>query len=138
MESNVLKSADLKATKKRQLILATLEEAAEPLTAEDIYLRTASEMHMSISTIYRALGLLTERGVLLKSPSQDGKIYYQLNGAAHKHVIVCRLCDKAAPLEDCPIEIFEREIMRKTGYRITGHSLEFIGICPECAQKNNK
>ena len=25
---------------------------------------------------------------------------------------------------------------KKTGFRITGHSLEFTGLCPECSKKN--
>ena len=66
----MIRSADLKTTKKRQLILSTLEKAKSPLTAEDIYRETINDIHMSVSTIYRALGLLAEKGVLLK-PGSD-------------------------------------------------------------------
>lgn len=138
MSSNMIKSADLKTTKKRQLILSTIEKSKSPLTAEDIYRKTINDIHMSVSTIYRALGLLAEKGVLLKNLSQDGKIYYQINNQSHKHTLVCTICNKSIPIDECPLEVFEEEIIKKTGYIITGHSLEFTGICPECAMKREK
>ncbi len=73
MNENVLKSSDLKKTKRRMAILIILEKSAVPMTAEDIYSIVVKDVHMSLSTTYRTLGTLSEKGILLKNLSQDGK-----------------------------------------------------------------
>ena len=34
------------------------------------------------------------------------------------------------------LDISEEDLEAKTGFRITGHTLEFSGICPECRKSN--
>jgi Fur family ferric uptake transcriptional regulator len=135
MKTEKLKDLDLKTTKKRMIILSILEKQACPLTAVEIYEYASKQIHMDLSTIYRTLSILTEKKVLLKNLSQDGKSYYQLNNHLHKHTIVCTLCNKVTPIDDCPLKEFEKQLCKYTNYTITGHSLEFTGICPDCAKK---
>ena len=49
---------------------------------------------------------------------------------------VCNLCGKVIPVDTCPLSELEETLQQKTGFRITGHSLEFTGLCPECSKKN--
>lgn len=135
MEKEILKSARLKNTKKRQIILTILEKAHKPLTAEEIYTETIGHTHMSFSTVYRSLGALTEKQILMKELMQDGKTYYQFNNNHHKHLLVCNICGEIIPIEGCPLHKLENDLISKTGYIITGHSLEFNGICPQCTEK---
>lgn len=134
MDKNVLKSSDLKTTKRRLAILAVLENSAVPMTAEDIYSRVINNVPMSLSTAYRTLGTLSEKGILLKNLCQDGKTYYQINTHQHKHQLVCTLCNETVPIDDCPLSNIEKSLIKQTGFTITGHSLEFSGICPKCAK----
>ncbi|MGB8452138.1 MAG: transcriptional repressor [Anaerocolumna sp.] len=137
MDNNKLKSAELKQTKKRILILSVLESASAALTAEEIADLTSRDMKMSISTIYRALNALADKNVIIKALHQDGKTYYEINNHTHKHSLLCTLCNESIPIEACPLESLEGYLTSKTGYTITGHSLEFFGICPKCAAKKN-
>ncbi len=132
MDENILKSTDLKTTKSRLAVLKILDKSSEPMTAEDIYSLVVKEVNMSLSTTYRTLGTLAEKGILLKNLSQDGKTYYQINNHQHKHQLVCTLCSETVPIEDCPLTTLEENLTQKTGFVITGHSLEFLGICPKC------
>lgn len=132
MNENILKSTDLKTTKSRLAILKILDKSSEPMTAEDIHSLVVKEVNMSLSTTYRTLGTLAEKGILLKNLSQDGKTYYQINNHQHKHQLVCTLCSETVPIEDCPLTTLEENLTQKTGFVITGHSLEFLGICPKC------
>ncbi len=132
MNENLLKSSDLKTTKGRLAILKILDNNSIPMTAEDIYSKVINTAHMSLSTAYRTLGTLSEKGILLKNPSQDGKTYYQINNRRHKHQLVCTLCNETVPFEDCPLTTIETKLINETGFVITGHSLEFLGICPSC------
>lgn len=132
MNENILKSTYLKTTKSRLAILKIFDKSSEPMTAEDIYSLVVTEVNMSLSTTYRTLGTLAEKGILLKNLSQDGKTYYQINNHQHKHQLVCTLCSETVPIEDCPLTTLEENLTQKTGFVITGHSLEFLGICPKC------
>ena len=135
MEEELLAKNDLKQTKRRKAVLAVLEAAGTPLSAEEIYGKVVTQVHMSVSTTYRILGVLTEKGLLLKSLSQDGKTYYQLRGTKHKHQLICTLCGESIPIDGCPLHQLEEELSKQTGYVITGHNLEFSGICPHCAKE---
>ena len=135
MEENLLKSMDLKNTKKRQVILSILKEYNYAMTAEEIYEKTKPLLSMSVSTIYRALHTLSDKNIVIKSIRQDGKSYYQLQKYTHKHHLVCTVCQEVITIEHCPLEELEQKLAVHTGYQITGHSLEFFGICPNCTKK---
>lgn len=113
MDKNVLKSSDLKTTKRRMAILAVLENSAIPLTAEEIYSIVIKNVPMSLSTAYRTLGTLSDKGILLKNLSQDGKTYYQINSHQHKHQLVCTLCNETVPIDDCPLSNVEKVSLSK-------------------------
>ena len=134
MNNNILKSSNLKTTKRRMAILLILEKSSIPMTAEDIYSIVVKDVHMSLSTTYRTLGTLSEKGILLKNLRQDGKTYYQINNHQHKHQLVCNLCNQTIPIDDCPLTKLEENLTQQTGFTITGHSLEFSGICPRCTK----
>lgn len=134
-ENNILKSVNLKTTKKRMIILSVLNKSDTPLTSEDILERTSKEVNVNLSTIYRALNALTKKGILLKQLSNDGKTYYQINNREHKHQLICSLCNKVILVNSCPLNKFESDLCKETGFTITSHNLEFTGICPECTSK---
>lgn len=137
MANLTLKEKDLRTTTRREAILAVITEFDRPVTAEDIFVAVLQREHMSLSTIYRALGALTEKEILLKNAGQDGKTYYQMNTHRHKHYLRCTGCNEIVPLNDCPLRALEKDLSEKTGYLITGHSLELTGLCPKCASKKS-
>ena len=127
MEQNILKNAALKSTKKRQVLLLLLQKQARPMTAEELHALAEPILPMNVSTVYRTLNTLTEKKILIRSVRQDGKAYYSLAKKDHSHRLVCDLFGKVIPVET---------LQQKTGFRITGHSLEFTGLCPECSKKD--
>ena len=135
MEQNILKKAELKSTKKRQMLLFLLQKQARPMTAEELHEQANNILPMNVSTVYRTLNTLTDKGILVRSVRQDGKAYYALAKKDHYHRLVCDLCGKVIPIDTCPLSELEESLENKTGFRITGHSLEFTGVCPECAEK---
>ncbi len=132
MNNKILKSADLKQTKKRILILSVLEAAPTALTVDEIAEITSKDTKMNLSTIYRALNALVDKNVVLKTLHQDGKTYFEINSHTHKHSLVCTICNKKVIIDTCPLEVLEQNLTNQTGYAITGHNLEFFGICPDC------
>ena len=129
MEQNILKNAALKSTKKRQVLLLLLQKQARPMTAEELHALAEPILPMNVSTVYRTLNTLTEKKILIRSVRQDGKAYYSLAKKDHSHRLVI-------PVDTCPLSELEETLQQKTGFRITGHSLEFTGLCPECSKKD--
>lgn len=138
MEQNLLKHAELKATKKRQLLLFLLQKQARPMTAEDLHEAAASILPMNLSTVYRTLHALTDKGILIRSVRQDGKAYYAPAAQDHSHRLVCKDCGCVIPIEGCPLRELEENLQQKTGFHITDHFLEFTGLCPSCSEKKSQ
>jgi Fur family ferric uptake transcriptional regulator len=128
----ILKTADLKQTQKRKLIISILETATSPLTAEEIMEFSSKEVKMSFSTVYRALNALADKHIVTKTVHQDGKLYYKIQTHSHQHVLKCIKCNECISIDACPLESLETNLSKETSYKITGHSLEFFGICPKC------
>ena len=135
LEQNILKKAELKTTKKRQMLLFLMQKHARPMTAEELHELANNILPMNVSTVYRTLNTLTDKGILTRSIRQNGKAYYSLPKKDHYHRLVCDLCGKVIPIDHCPLGELEETLQAKTGFRITGHALEFTGLCPECAEK---
>lgn len=135
MAEQFFKDASLKATAQRREILQALREAARPLTAEEIHATLAAN-GANLSTVYRTLATLTQKGLLIKTVRQNGTADYQPGGEHHCHEMVCTHCGERAPLPGCPLREMSRRLEAATGYHVTGHSLEFTGVCPRCQKKD--
>lgn len=133
--NNILKSANLKVTKKRMILLNCLRHSDAPLNAEEIYNLLKKDININLSTVYRALSALTDADILVKQILSDGNNVYQINNKNHRHIITCKICNKISYVNICPINDVIDSISEDTGYEITGHNLEFIGICPNCIEK---
>ncbi len=133
--NNILKSANLKATKKRMILLNCLRHSDAPLNAEEIYNLLKQDININLSTVYRALSALTDADILVKQILSDGNNVYQINNKNHRHIITCKICNKISYVNICPINDVIDSVSKDTGYEITGHNLEFIGICPNCIEK---
>ena len=138
MDADVLKSVSMKATKKRIMILESVRTSPSPVTAEDIYEKLSQSLDISLSTVYRALNAMSDKGIIIKAVRQDGKTYFHFNDHQHKHELICFVCHRSVDVEDCPFDEISRKIAQKTGFVITGHNMEFTGICPNCAGKTDR
>lgn len=136
-ESGKLKKSGLKNTKHRADILKVLEGHTSPVTAEDIFLTLKENgKQISFSTVYRILEVLVEKDLALKISSEGSEsALFELNRSIHRHYLVCLGCHKMLPIDDCPIEDFEKELTGKTGFEVTGHNLEIYGYCRECRKQ---
>ncbi len=135
---NKLGESGLRATERRKAVLAVIEHAKTPMTADEIHAEAVKTEKMGLSTTYRVLSQLTAHALLMKNEGGDGRCYYQLNAPqGHRHTLHCTVCGSVVPIEGCPLAALERQLQKETGFTITGHSLTFTGICPLC-QKPEK
>ena len=72
LERDIWKACALKSTPGRRAVLEVLEESRGPVTAEEVYRRILARggeagSRTCLSTVYRTLSTLAEKGLLLRS-----------------------------------------------------------------------
>lgn len=126
----------IKWTKQRKSVYKILWNAAEPLSAAQIYqlaCRNQQEEYAP-STVYRILAAFEEQGIAEKTTWMgDGTAVYSLNRGGHTHYAICLECHKRIPLQSCPFS--HMHMGSETGdFTITGHKLELYGYCKACQE----
>jgi Fur family ferric uptake transcriptional regulator len=129
-----IKTAGLRRTDQRDLILDIFLSTEEHLTSEDLYsLVHKKDPTVGLTTIYRTLKLLTEAGLAREVRFGDNKTYYEhhYNHEHHDHMI-CTNCGKVIEFFSPEIEDLQDEMADKFNFRPTHHSLRLWGICADC------
>lgn len=132
-----LKQHNLKHTKQRHSILTVLKNSKVPLTMSQII--DNLDVDMDLSTIYRVLDAFEENKLINKTvPLEPSLAVYDYNRDIHKHHLTCTECFKILVIESCPLEKYEEQIEKETGFSVKRHQLELYGLCPNCQKKGSK
>ena len=128
-----------KMTPQRKEILRIFVEHSDyhHMSAEDVYgILQKRESEIGLATVYRALDLLSELGILVKVEFGDGCARYELNTADpkihHHHHLICLKCKKVIEFADDLLDDLEADIAEKSGFQILNHEVKFFGYCKDC------
>lgn len=121
-------------TVQRTIIEDELRRLANHPTADEVY-KAVHASHPSIgrATVYRTLGRLSDEGLIGRVKINNGADHFDHQAFAHYHVR-CTCCGR---VDDVMIPVLgevDEAAARVTGYQITGHALQFDGVCPACQQ----
>ena len=120
-----------------QISRMTLEEIKKTdshPTADELYQRVRQRLpHVSLGTIYRNLETLAASGLIQKLEIGGSQKRFDGDLAAHHHVR-CTACGHVTDVHIGPADGINYSILDARGYDITGHRVEFIGLCPECRE----
>ena len=130
-----------KMTPQREEILKIFVEHSDShhMSAEDVYgILRENDSEIGIATVYRALDLLSELGILVQVDFGDGCARYELNTADpkvhHHHHLICLKCRKVIEFEEDLLEDLEETIADESGFQILNHEVKFFGYCKDCRQ----
>ena len=130
-----LSTSGLKSTKARLAVLEVLEKEKRPLDVSEIAaFFKKKKIHTDLVTIYRILDIFLKKELVQRFEFQEGKFRYELVGKEHHHLI-CENCGDIEDISECNIGELENDIMRKKGFSIKRHALEFFGTCSFCLEK---
>lgn len=125
-------------TPQRQIIHEELKKVKSHPTADEIYYMVRKHIpHISLSTVYRNLEIMSASGIIRKLNLGGTQMHFDADIGNHYHVR-CLSCGRVDDMEIDPVFFHEKNIHNKSGYDITGHVLEFIGVCPRCKNKKKK
>jgi Fe2+ or Zn2+ uptake regulation protein len=122
----------LRMTRQRQVILEELRRTCSHPGADEVYTMVRKRLpRISLGTVYRNLEVLSSQGEIQKIEIGGSLKRFDGNITPHYH-IRCLSCQKVvdAPLK--PLANVENLLDGKTDFQITGHRVEFVGLCPQC------
>ena len=121
----------MRLTNQRRMILEELKSVTTHPTADEIYGMVRQKLpRISLGTVYRNLEVLSSLGLVRKLENAAGQKRFDGDVSPHHH-IRCDTCGKVGDIFDAP-DISGIEQGVSTDFQITGLSLEFSGICPQC------
>ena len=127
--------SNLRMTRQRKVILEELRKVKTHPSADEVYEMVRKRLpRISLGTVYRNLEILSESGDIQKL--EPGCSLKRFDGDTSEHChIRCVRCDRIAdaPLPDVK---FDLELVESSDFEITGHRLEFLGLCSECSDNS--
>ena len=84
--------------------------------------------------MYRNLNILVDQGEIRRLESSRGRDRFDARMPFHAH-FTCTVCGRIVDLPVSESDLAEaRENAAEDGHRITGHMVEFTGICADCTE----
>ena len=129
-----MKEQGYRVTKIRRAMLEILETEAKPLSAFDLVRKLAQKkLYPNKTTVYRELEALSLAGLVKEIQLGTRSRMYESTSLGHHHHLVCTKCES---IEDISMGndmmVCEKNITKKTSFKVLDHSLEFFGLCGSC------
>lgn len=129
-----LREAGHKLTNARLTVLDVLENSGGHMTSADV-LDQVEKIDPSIgrASVFRTLDLLTSLSIIRPTYLNSSMTpTYVLMPDGHHHHIVCTNCNRVIEFENCGLEAIATELEQRLHVKLTGHLLEFYGLCDKC------
>lgn len=123
-----LRNAGVRITRQRRVVLRLLEEADDHPDAMELYQRAlAEDAGVSLTTIYRTLKLLEERGEIHRHAFEGGPSRFEPADTEHHDHLIDLDTGEVIEFHSEKIEKLQHEIAAELGYDIVHHRLELYG-----------
>lgn len=119
-------------TMQRQIVLHIVKELQNHPTADQVYDKAVAQYpNISRTTVYRNLKQLVEEGEIGKIEIPSGADRFD-HAQEHHYHIRCEGCNKLFDVEMAYLDGLEFAVGKNQGFQITGHTILFRGLCPQC------
>ncbi len=119
----------LRMTGQRRVIAQVLSGAHDHPDVEEVHRRAAKvDDRISLSTVYRTIKLLSERGILERHDFGAGRSRYEQASREHHDHLIDIETGKVIEFKNEEIERLQNLIAKELGFRLVGHRLELFGV----------
>ncbi|MBN1410812.1 MAG: transcriptional repressor [Spirochaetales bacterium] len=119
-------------SRQRDRIYELIKNSSEHPIVQWVYDRLRQEfLNASMGNVYRNINILVEDGLIKARDFGDGVVHYDAIVNQHYHFI----CKKCKTVTDFSLQVRDDIIemaQKKTKKIITGHTIQFFGICEKC------
>lgn len=131
---NYLKQKNLKLTHQRQVVVQTFSSHKGHISAEELYRKVQKEVpEIGFTTVYRTLNLMVAAGIASANNFKSSFTRFELVGKKDHHDhLICTKCGEIIEFKNTHIEELQESVAKNHGFKLTEHTLEIFGICPDC------
>jgi Fur family ferric uptake transcriptional regulator len=127
------KAAGKRITPQRMLVLQVLARGEGHLDASEIFERARRrDARLSLSTVYRTLGVLKETGVVRELHLDDEHHHYELSGRDEHSHLVCSRCGRIVEVQSAGFAEAANATGLAHGFEVTSAHVELTGYCADC------
>jgi len=128
-----LKEQGYKLTPQRVMVLETLHEAEEHVTAPEIYTRVRVKYPgINKSTVYRTLELLKGLDLVAETKLGGDRFYYHHAEKGHHHHLICQKCGQIIDLDETLLFPLKDTLRQKYNFEANLRHLAIFGHCLHC------
>lgn len=129
-----LRDAGHKLTSARLTVLRVIENAGGHLTSTEILNQvTLVDASIGRASVFRSLELFTRLSIIRPTFIESSMSpTYVLLPDGHHHHIICTNCNQVIEFENCGLNKLAQELERSLNVQLSGHLLEFYGLCADC------
>lgn len=121
--------AGMRMTEQRRIIARVISEASDHPDVEALHRRAVDiDAGISIATVYRTVRLFEEAGILTRHDFGDGRSRYETVSDDHHDHLIDLQSGKVIEFTNEEIEVLQREVARKLGYKLIDHRLELYCV----------
>ena len=134
----LLRERGFKVTPQRTLILQIMAGQTDYLDAEEIYeLAHLQDSSISLATVYRALNLLAELGIVdhrYVEPEHRREVF-RLTAGPEQHYLTCVRCGARVLIHTDLLNRMARALVDRKGVSVVSACACFTGYCPDCTDE---
>lgn len=121
-------------TRQGALVTEALGNADEFQSAQEVFATLRADGHnIGLTTVYRHLTDLADRGAVDVLKSADGENWYRkCEIDAHHHHLVCRVCGRTVEIKSSAVERWAQRVAEAEGFSDISHTVEVFGVCDGC------
>lgn len=122
-----------RVTAQRLIVLDAVCEAGGHATFGEIFYRVKqADAAIDQSTVYRALDVWCEVGLVVSAEiGEKGKVY-EIAGQSPHHHLVCQQCEAIQRLDNGVMQQLYNTIQYEYGFTVKADHLVISGICSQC------
>ena len=127
-----------RVTSQRRLLLDLLRHSEGHLDADELYrLAKEREPRISLSTVYRALSLFKELGLVEERHFAEEHHHYEVKRKREHHHLVCLGCGKVVEFQSPLSKRIKEDVSRQSGFEILNASVSLEGYCERCRHEQD-
>ncbi|HXF68597.1 MAG TPA: Fur family transcriptional regulator [Thermoflexus sp.] len=129
----LLRERGYRATPQRLMVLEVLRTAERHMTAEEIHSTLQKRYpRVDLSTVYRALRLFVQLGILERHELGGGRHVYEWRMQRDHGHVLCERCGRLEHLEGEVLEPLRLSLERARGYQVHQVKVTVMGLCSAC------
>ena len=137
-----LATRGLRLTPERAAIVEEVFSSHRHFDGDELTVRLIDrkgDVRVSRATVYRALRLMVEAGLLRRVARPNGREVYEHDYGYPQHDhFICRSCGQLIEFQNGAISDVLEEVAARNNFRVSGHRLEVYGLCEKCSRPQRR